>query len=127
MREFLDTHAELYPNAVISSNLFMPNKSNTTQIENLASWFQLGPKIKIGDFNSITVDFLQPGREKELWENGNGILQILDVNEKVNSIMPEIQVRTALFLDYLNKVQQPVIESLISKKCFACKFKNFYS
>jgi hypothetical protein len=61
----------------------MPNKSNTTQIENLASWFKLGPKIKIGDFNSIEVRFFQPGREKELWENGNGILQILDVNEKV--------------------------------------------
>lgn len=124
LQEFLDKHADEFQNATISSNLFMPNKSNTTQIENLASWFQLGPKIQIGKFNSITVNFLQSCREKELWENGNAILQILDVNEKVNSIMPEIQKRTTLFLDYLNKTQQPDIESLISKKCFACEFKN---
>lgn len=124
LREFLDKHAELYPNATISSNLLMPNKSNTTQIENLASWFQIGSRIKIGDFNSITVNFLQPGREEELWENGNGILQILDVNERVNSMMPEIRERTALFLDYLNNAQQPEIEALISKKCFGCEFKD---
>lgn len=124
LREFLDKNTNEFPNATISSNLFMPNKSNRTQIENLASWFQIGSKIKIGSFNSIVVDFLEPGREKELWENGNGILQILDVNEKVNSMMPEIQGRTNLFLDYLNKVKQPEVESLIAKKCFNCEFKH---
>ncbi|MBK8674308.1 MAG: hypothetical protein IPN93_15420 [Bacteroidetes bacterium] len=42
----------------------MPNKSNATQIENLASWFEITDRIKIGDFNSIEVTFTQQGKEK---------------------------------------------------------------
>lgn len=124
LQEFLGLHKDKFLKTEISSNLFMPDKSRATQIENLASWFIISDKIKIGDFNSITVDFLQQGKEKELWENTNSILQKLDVNEDVNRMLPEIKNRADLFSSYLNGDAQPDKEKLISKDCFKCEFKH---
>ncbi|MFN8296706.1 MAG: DUF2779 domain-containing protein [Chitinophagales bacterium] len=124
LTQFLKAHETLFPDSTIDANLLMPNKSNTTQIENLASWFEITDRIKIGDFNSIEVAFNKQGKEKELWENGNSILQIFKVNDDVDKMTEEIKNRTELYLKYLNKVEAPIIADLISKKCFACEFKN---
>lgn len=124
LSEFLIEHKANFPNATIDANLLMPNKSNTTQIENLAAWFEITDKIKIGDFNSIEVTLTQQGREKELWENGNGILQIYKANDNVDMMMQDIKNKTAQYLKYLNKEEVPDIKDLISKKCFTCEYKN---
>ena len=124
LKEFLKEHETQFPSFTVDANLFMPNKSNTTQIENLASWFEITDRIKIGDFNSIEVAFIQQGKEKELWENGNSILKIFKVNDVVDEMMEDIKKRTTAYLSYLNKEETPIIEDLISKKCFACEFKN---
>lgn len=124
LQEFLHAHHEKFPNATIQANLFMPDKSKSTQIENLAAWFTITEKIKIGDFNSITVDFVQKGKEKELWENGNSILQIFDVNNEVQEMLPEIKERTNYFISVLNNEIKPEIEKLISKNCFKCEYKH---
>ncbi|MEZ5036486.1 MAG: DUF2779 domain-containing protein [Chitinophagales bacterium] len=124
LEKFLENNKDKFPNTSIKSFLFTPDKSKHTQIENLAAWFEISSRIKIGDFNSIVVDFLQTGKEKDLWENGNSILQKLDVNDKVREMLPEIKKRTALFLSYLNKENKINTEALISKDCFKCEYKN---
>ena len=124
LSEFLKEHETSFPSFTVEANLLMPNKSNATQIENLASWFEITDRIKIGDFNSIEVTFTQQGKEKELWENNKSILQTLNVNDDVDKMMEDIKKRTALYLRYLNKEEAPIIKDLISKKCFACEFKN---
>lgn len=124
LKEFLEKHKAQFPGYTVDANLFMPNKSNATKIENLAAWFEITDRKKIGDFNSIEVAFTQIGKEKELWENGNSILQIYKVNDVVDEMMEDIKKRTTEYLSYLNKEEAPIIEDLISKNCFACEFKN---
>lgn len=124
LQGFLENHQNKFPNASISSNLFLPDKSKATQIENLAAWFTISDKFKIGDFTSIQVDFSAQGNEKALWENGNSILQVYDVNDEVQKMLPEIKERTTTFLKYINKEEKIDIEKLISKKCFKCEYKH---
>lgn len=125
LAEWLEIHADDYPNPKIDSYLFMPDKSRYTQIDNLASWFEVSERIQIGNFNSIEVSFLKPGREKELWEEGNSILQKLDVNNDVETMMKDdIVTNTNNYLSILYKGFIEDREALISKKCFGCEFKN---
>lgn len=73
------------------------------------------------------VEFLNPGQEAALWENGNSILQKLDVTENVKAILPEIAKRASTFVRYLNPVEKEDIfniEQQISKDCFKCEYKN---
>jgi hypothetical protein len=124
LQEWIELRQNHFPDATVSANLFMPDKDKTTQIENLVSWFQVSERLQTGNFNTVKVDFLHDGKENELWENGTGILQKMNVDDEVNKMMPEIRKSTAEFLDLLNHKETFDIEGKISKNCFTCEFKN---
>jgi hypothetical protein len=71
-----------FQSSTVDANLLMPNKSNATQIENLASWFEITDRIKIGDFNSIEVAFIQQGKRKRTlgkwqWHSANHLKSMM--------------------------------------------------
>ncbi|WP_210487274.1 DUF2779 domain-containing protein [Rufibacter aurantiacus] len=49
--------AELYPEAEIEAWLMMPDKSKTTDIEGLASWFELQETVEQDGFRKLIVNF----------------------------------------------------------------------
>lgn len=124
LQDFLISRPVQFPRFFIRPRLLMPDKSRCTKVENLAGWFAITDKVQTGNFTAVEVDFLQNGNEKALWENGNSILQLLDVSEKVQEILPAIAARANNFIAHLNGYKLIDKETLISKNCFACEFKD---
>ena len=123
LQEYLQNHAEMFPNAIIQAGLLMPDRKAVTSIDNLAAWFSLTRDEQL--FEKVQVDFLETGRAGELWENGQPMLKVLYVDKEIAAMMPEIQSRVAQYLSYLNGQSEPDIEQdCISTKCFACEFRN---
>lgn len=121
---------EAFPGATIDSYLLMPDKSKRTEIEGLASWFNVLPQIEstTGKFVKVEVEFVvkdeQDYESKRQLILNDCLLQLLPLNDKVIKLSPVIQNRIAKFLRILNSdFQYEVDDYTIDKNCKGCEFR----
>lgn len=121
---------EAFPKATIESYLLMPDKSKRTEIEGLASWFNVLPQIEstTGKFNKVEVEFVvkdnQDYESKRQLILNDSLLQLLPLNDKVVKLSPVIQNRIAKFLRILNSdFVYETDDYKIDKNCKSCEYK----
>lgn len=130
--------AEKFPGYQIKCSLFMPDKSQYTEIDGLAGWFSMVQSQKDSDrgVEEIITQEMSVFRKPEVvfkYENDpdrklyvdqlkeQGILTLLDVTVEVLQLQPSIQQSSDTFLRILNEGIQPS-DFQISKNCKGCEF-----
>ena len=132
---------ECFPNFTVQCFLLTPDKSKRTTIDGLAGWFSTNNSITtntIGELEELPAQ-LQPRFNKPevlfRYENdvnraayleqliNEGILDYLDVTQKVLEIQPDIIAKANQFVRIL---ENGILESdfCISKKCKSCEFNS---
>ena len=110
---------ELFPKAIIRPFLVMPDKSKTTQIDRLHSFFRLHRIQQPGrKFTSVEVEFT--GDADVLRQNH--FLTQVSVEAEVKLLLPDVQAATEMYLasmmPKLHKISTP-----ISVGCRGCEYR----
>ncbi|WP_396161501.1 DUF2779 domain-containing protein [Flavobacterium sp.] len=132
---------ECFPNYTVQCFLLTPNKSKRTTIDGLAGWFSTNNSITantIGELEGLPAQQQPRFNKPEVlfrYENdvkradyiqqlkNEGILDYVDVTQKVLEIQPYIVAKANQFVRILEKgIQQS--DFCISKKCKSCEFNS---
>lgn len=110
---------ELFPRATIQPFLMMPDRSKSTQIDQLLSWFRMTRIQRPGSsFARARVEFL--GNADRL--RGDHFLTLVPVQEEVRDLMDAVRSSAAHYVasihPELRKIQVP-----ISVACKGCEFR----
>jgi len=110
---------ELFPKAIIRPFLVMPDKSKTTQIDRLHSFFRLHRIQQPGrKFTSVSVEFTG---DTDLLRKNHFLTQI-SVEAEVKLLLPDVQIATekylASLLPKLRKISTP-----INVGCRGCEYR----
>ena len=110
---------ELFPKAIIRPFLVMPDKSKTTQIDRLHSFFRLHRIQQPGrKFTSVEVEFTG---DTDLLRKNHFLTQVL-VDAEVKLLLPDVQTATEKYLASL----QPKLRKIstpISVGCRGCEYR----
>ena len=110
---------QLYPDLNITPCLYLPDKSKTTSIEGLASWFKLVDTSAPGSTRrEIEVEFL--GDEDEL--RADSFLTLVDVSPEVEILRAEVEAATQEFIASLSSGVSR-ITTPIGRKCKDCEYR----
>ncbi len=109
---------EKFPTAKINSFLMLPDKTRTTAIEGMINWFQLVNVEQTETFRSVEVEFT--GDIDEL--RADHILKLVNVNQMVQHIMPDVIENTLLFIDSV--LMDELIPVPISIACKSCEYST---
>lgn len=128
---------EQFPDFEIHSFLLLPDKAKRTSIEGLAGWFAINTMVEERfemeelpaqnniHFKRPLVEFKfekDPEREKYISElQKDNLLTLVQVDEDVKKIMPEIINRSNLFIEIIQSGIKPEHYS-INKNCKGCEF-----
>lgn len=132
---------ECFPNFTVQCFLLTPDKSKRTIIDGLAGWFSIKNEKSnksIGELDELPAQLKPKFSKPEVvfhYENdvnkaayveqliNEGILEYLDVTQKVLEIQPSIMAKANQFLRIL---ENGILESdyCISKKCKSCEFNS---
>lgn len=110
------TLQECYPDSTIDSFLFVPNKSATTDIENLYSQFKIIDKSNEGGFQSFDIQFT--GDPAAIVEDN--LLIKVNVNKRVEALEEYIIEAANSHLAQLISGEKPQVP--ITKDCFKCEY-----
>jgi len=113
---------EVYPDYIINSFLYMPDKAQVTDIEGLAGWFKKENDNSNPNFRKVKVDFIHPInsiKHKQLI--ADPILQLKPLNDEVNKMLPEIKKKINIFLKHLSEDFKN-LELDLNKDCFKCEY-----
>lgn len=108
--------AEAFPNTIINTYLFVPNKDKRTKIDNLNSMFHINNRKIQNKFRSIDVTF--SGDVNEIIEDD--LMIKIDVSNEVNQIIDDVKTNSEKFIESLLSSAKPIPE--FSKKCFTCEY-----
>lgn len=117
--------AEAFPNYEINCFLLLPDKSKKLQLEQLISWFKVEePEIsENSNFRKPKIEFNYPINSIQHQQLiSNSILSLIDVNEEVEHILPEIRLNSQKLINILNHGIQPEHFEL-NKNCFSCEYR----
>ena len=125
-REYLEDVAfqvgvlrELFPEATIRPFLLMPDKSKTTRIDQLHSFFQIRRVRKPGSkFTRLLVDFT--GDVQEL--RAGHFLSQVPVGAEVQNLLPEVCEAASGYVASLNPELRK-IETPLSVACKGCEYR----
>lgn len=108
---------KIFPNALLSASLMMPDKNKTVSINNLPTFFSIHKKEKSSFYE---VEFT--GDIKSV--RGSNFLTEIDVTDIVISMLPEIETSVNLFLSDLlatNGISKYITP--LNKACRDCEFR----
>lgn len=108
--------AEAFPNAIINTYLFVPNKDKRTKIDNLNSMFYINNRKIQNGFKSFDVTFT--GDVNKIIEDD--LMIKIDISDEVNQFLGEVKSNSEKFINSLLANAKPAPE--LSKKCFICEY-----
>ena len=108
---------EKFPGSKIDCFLLMPDKSKTTPIEGLISWFRLNEVNQTSRFRSVDVDFIG---DLELLKSGH-ILSWLNVNDEVQKNLKKVIEKSSIYIKSL--VDGKMIDTPLEYTCASCEYK----
>jgi Domain of unknown function(DUF2779) len=110
---------ELFPKAIIRPWLVMPDKSKTTKIDRIHSFFRLHRIQQPGrKFTSVEVEFTG---DADLLRKNHFLTQV-SVEAEVKLLLPDVQTATEKFLASLQPKLRK-ISTQISVGCKGCEYK----
>lgn len=112
------TLQECYPNSTIDSFLFVPNKSMTTDIENLYSQFKMVDKSNEGGFQSFDIQFT--GDPAAIV--ADNLLIKVNVNARVVALESYVIGAANSHIAQLISGTKPIVP--INKECFKCEYTS---
>lgn len=110
------TLQECYPDSTIDSYLFVPNKSATTDIDNLYSQFKMVDKSNEHGFQSFEIQF--DGDPAAIVEDN--LLIKLSVNSHVEALEKAVKKSADNHIAQLESGEKPIVQ--ITKDCFNCEY-----
>ncbi len=110
------TLQECYPNSTINSYLFVPNKSATTDIDNLYSQFKMVDKSNEHGFQSFEIQF--DGEPAAIVEYN--LLIKVNVNPQVEALEEVVKKSANNYITQLISGEKPIVQ--ITKDCFSCEY-----
>jgi hypothetical protein len=110
---------ELFPKAIIRPFLLMPDKSKTTQIDQLHSFFQIRRTKKSGSkFTRLAVEFT--GDVERL--RADHFLSLVPVGAEVQELLPGVAEAASEYVASLNR-ELRMIKTPISIACKNCEYR----
>lgn len=110
------TLKECYPDSIIDSYLFVPNKSATTDIDNLYSQFKMIDKSNEHGFQSFEIQF--DGDKEEIVKDN--LLIKVNVNPQVEALEEVVKKSADNHIAQLKSGEKPIVQ--ITKDCFSCEY-----
>jgi hypothetical protein len=107
----------------IFPHLFLPDRAKSTQIDRLASYFdlkQIPAQSLNSKFSQIQVDF--SGDLAALQQDC--ILTLIELKSEVEEILPQVQADAQVFLDSISLEAIAKIPVAINKNCKNCEFRG---
>lgn len=110
------TLQECFPESIIDSFLFVPNKDKETEIDNLYSQFKIEKNNSSSNFQNFDVNF--KGNSVQI-VNDNLLIKF-NLNDKVEANEPQVTEAANQYIAQLISGEKPITP--ISKECFKCEY-----